>query len=196
MINNEDVYKVKIILIGDRYIGKVCFVLTTFLEVFHDENYQKNSKWKYYYPTHHDYVHRIYCLNGFRVGLDLWDSTVPEGFQELRALSILLSFSLDNIETLFSVDKFWIPEIMNNFNEETMPKFILLGMKYDLASDENERDKIMIEAMNLKRKYKIAAYMSCSSFQNVGITEAVRKALVLGFQNRYSKSKKSCCIIL
>eukprot|EP00924_Labyrinthula_sp_SR-Ha-C_P011211 snap_masked-scaffold_48-processed-gene-0.14-mRNA-1 protein AED:1.00 eAED:1.00 QI:0/0/0/0/1/1/3/0/137 len=130
---------------------------------------------------------------GNTVDVDLWPLEGAMPFVD--EIIVFFCYALDDKHSITALEDIWIPRIQNFFKNERMPCFILLGMKSDLVSADNDSDKVRAKAIGLKRKFKAVCEHTCSS-QNKGIRDIVDKAIAVGFEAKYGKKNRHLCNIL
>lgn len=151
MFNN----KYKIIIVGESGIGKTTIV-NTYLK-------KNNNNLTSTMGTEYSNI----LISKYNQELQLWDCAGQERFRSLVKLYYrgakvcIFSFDLNNINSLYSINNYWIENVKNNTCEECI--FILVGNKSDL---EKNTDYYLIE--QICSKYKMD-YIESSAIKNKNI---------------------------
>ena len=160
-------YIFKICLIGNGGVGKTCIARRLCFDTF-DANTRLTIGIEFYT---YDVPIIIKGEKTF-LRLSIWDFGGQEQFKKMfsyyinGANGIFLVFSLYNLNnTLLGLD--WWNEHLQKLNHDSTPK-ILVGCKYDLVKDENEKiNELIIE--NFRKKQGTIPYYKTSSKENHNI---------------------------
>jgi Ras homolog gene family, member A len=178
--------KMKIVIVGDRSVGKTCFILSYGSKKFPEMQPPTVLE---AYKGHPEY-------NGTRVKLEIYDTAGHEDFQRVRPISynnadaILVCFSLVDRDSLLNACTKWYQEVRT-----LGPKcpVILVGTKMDLrerlleSHEFKEQQKaIKYEHARMRAKdYNFTGYVECSAanLQNLNKVMYVAIDSVLRFRN-------------
>ena len=136
--------KYKIIVIGDSNVGKTS-IIDSYANDFNNNKIPKITIGTQFTETYIS-KHKIY--------LQIWDCAGQEKFRALTKLyyrhstACILIFDLSNIDTLISLEQYWIKTVLDN--TDTPPLFLLVGNKSDLHSTIPH-----IDIMQLANKYNM-----------------------------------------
>ena len=131
-IDNSDILKFKLIVVGDQNTGKTCI-----LNRFANNNFQEN----YQATIGLDFQIKNVTINNKDVRLTLYDTAGQEKFRSLipmyirEAQIILLVYDITNTESFESIPR-WFSDVLNVKNDEAV--FALIGNKNDL----NDKRKV------------------------------------------------------
>ena len=183
-IQDEDLIKLKLIVIGNQGTGKSC-ILNRFVNETFEENYQATIGL--------DFQSKNVTIHDQDVRLILYDTAGQEKFRSLipmyirKAQIILLIYDITDRESFDSIPK-WMNEVLDLKNSEIV--FALIGNKIDL---ENER-KVSFEE---GRKF---AEEKCFIFQEVSAKDGknfeilfekqIFEAVYIKFKNEFDKKEK------
>jgi len=175
---------VKIMVVGDKSVGKTCLLIS----------YTTNSFPNEYVPTVFDNYTTKVTVDRKIVNLGLWDTAGAAEYDTIRPLSypgtdvFIVCFDLLNPASFESVINKWEPEIAANVSPR--PPIILVGTKADLkgnataiASLTSANEEPIATEMGEQMKQEIGAlrYLECSALTQEGLArvfdEAVRLAL-------------------
>ncbi|KAJ3449995.1 hypothetical protein M0812_06157 [Anaeramoeba flamelloides] len=171
--------ELKIIIIGDGFVGKTSFLITATTNRFPED----------YIPNVADTRSISAVVQGEEISLSLWDVMSQEDYDRLRALSypetdlFIVSYSIDSPVSFDNVKSKWIPEII--FHCPKTP-FILVAQKMDLRNNLETIQKLT------KRKEKMVTYekgrqlavtinaqdfLECSSLERRNILPVIASAV-------------------
>lgn len=194
---------VKIVMVGDRSIGKTSLQITYESGVFPKE----------YIPTvFSSYVPTI-NIDNQTIGVQIWDTQGNSDYDHLRPLSypqtdiFLLCFSLVSHKSFLNIKEKWIIEV--NHHCPNTP-CILVGLKRDLRENydtnninsemtDAHKDQIpisTIEGEKMREEINAEKYIECSSLENFNVREVFELAVRthLNNQNNSKKSISKCTI--
>ena len=141
--------QIKILVIGDCNTGKSSLVKKITQTKF---NYKTSI------PTFGIHYHnKIIKYNNYTINLDFFDISGSIEYVSLFEIYIFeidfvfLCFDVTEIDTIHSIDKYWIPEIINKQNSKLVTIY-LIGTKTDLDYNHNIVTKLI---NNIVKKYKI-----------------------------------------
>jgi len=196
----------KVVVVGDGAVGKTCILAV----------YQQGKFPEKYIPTVFENFTSEISIGEKKISLALWDTAGQEDYDQLRPLSypgtdcFLVCFSLVDRVSLDNIKAKWLPEI----RKETggVFKFLLIGTKTDLRTDEGQLEKLRAknqqpvtkeEGEKIAQELGAKAYIECSALKNEGIKlifdKAIKTALfdkATSTQQNSSTPKKSVCSIL
>ena len=123
-----------------------------------------------------------------------------DDYDRIRPLSypntdiFLLCFSLVRHITLENVHGKWLPEV-RHYSPET--PFILVGTKFDLRNQSNEK-VTTIEGQKAAKKMgkQCQKYMECSALTQVGLKEVFDQAIIIVLSPKKQNIKKPKCKVL
>ena len=136
--------KYKTIIIGDSNVGKTSIIYT-----YITNSPPKNTP-KITIGT--EYTEKYFPDTN--ITLQIWDCAGQEKFRALtklyyrNSIACILIFDLSNINTLISLETYWIKAVLDN--TDTPPLFLLIGNKSDLNSTISNTD-----ITNLCNKYNM-----------------------------------------
>eukprot|EP01094_Clydonella_sp_ATCC50884_P028638 TRINITY_DN8652_c0_g1_i1.p1 TRINITY_DN8652_c0_g1~~TRINITY_DN8652_c0_g1_i1.p1 ORF type:complete len:195 (+),score=91.38 TRINITY_DN8652_c0_g1_i1:149-733(+) len=170
-MEDEDVPKIKIVVVGDGAVGKTC-LLISFTESRFPEDYV---------PTVFDNMKKVEEVDGRKVGFNLWDTAGQEGYERLRILSypdtdiFLLCYAINKLASLRNAKNHWWPEITHHCPDG---KFLLVGTKADMRDGADEGVEFVPgEEVEAVRKHVDAvAALECSAKSSTGIREVFVEA--------------------
>jgi small GTP-binding protein len=136
--------KYKIIVIGDSNVGKTS-IIDSYANDFNNNKIPKITIGTQFTET---------FISKYKFYLQIWDCAGQEKFRALTKLyyrhstACILIFDLSNIDTLISLEQYWIKTVLDN--TDTPPLFLLVGNKSDLNSTISK-----IDIMQLANKYNM-----------------------------------------
>lgn len=167
----------KILIIGESFVGKSCLLLR-----FTDETFEN-----IFMPTVGvDYKTKIIDIDGSRVKLQIWDTAGQKKFRAITkayyrgANGILLVFDISRRET-FSQTRDWIDSIKE---ADQSIDIILVGNKCDL-----ERDVTREEAEDFAKQFDIR-YFETSAKDNTNVEEAFMYLATQSFRHTNKKESR------
>ncbi|XP_076454084.1 ras-related C3 botulinum toxin substrate 1-like [Babylonia areolata] len=203
--------KVKIVVVGDGYVGKTSLLVS----------YKTNTFPVEYVPTVFDNFCQEVVVDGQWVNLQLWDTAGQEGFDRLRCLAypntdlFMLCFSLDRPSTLKHVKETWFPEVREY---GTNVPLVLVGTKLDLRLDtasaiqqssDSTNSRQLPEDMpvtykqgrEMARSIGAKCYFECSSLTQENVRDTFFESVRVVMNPRYRslqkrKSVNGCCAIV
>ncbi|XP_076807453.1 ras-related protein Rab-12-like isoform X2 [Clavelina lepadiformis] len=119
-------YKMQMIIIGDRHVGKTCF-----LERYTDHRFQQESK----STVGIDFRMKTVTVAGQRVRLQIWDTAGQERFNSIttayyrNARGIILIYDVTNPETYLNISK-WLDLVHEYARNDA--EVAIVGNKADL----------------------------------------------------------------
>lgn len=173
---NEQSKELKLVVVGDGYIGKTC-MLWSFV-------YRKFPK--DYVPTVFE-THAIkIVLNGESYTLSLFDTAGQEDWETLRVMAypdtdvILLCYSVVRPDSMENIKTKWMPEL-NKYLPDAL--IVLVGTQVDLRdsnvsssssqanADPRARHITTREGEELKQRINAYKYIECSALSQLNIKE-------------------------
>jgi len=136
--------KYKIIVIGDSNVGKTS-IIDSYVNDFNINKIPKITIGTQFTET---------FISKYKLYLQIWDCAGQEKFRALtklyyrNSIACILIFDLSNINTLISLETYWIKTVLDN--TDTPPLFLLVGNKSDLNSTISNTD-----ITNLCNKYNM-----------------------------------------
>lgn len=126
--------KFKIVLLGDKDVGKTSIILRYSLNEFSErtsltpisEQYKKLS------------------VNGRQMVLELWDTAGQERFKSLEthffreADAAILVYSVEERESFHSLTSYWMKELIRYVHDDDMLPILVVGNKSDLYDEASE----------------------------------------------------------
>jgi len=138
--------KFRIVLVGDSNVGKTTVI--NFLRKNYNLNYENT--------IFNAYTHFLFDEeNNIKYDLEIFDTSGNRDYLKVRkpvyykANLIILCFAINNVESLYNINSFWIPEI--NENCPNCAK-ILLGLKNDMRYNQKKYDEKNILSYNYSKK--------------------------------------------
>lgn len=191
----------RIVLLGDKSVGKTCFLLSYITNIF-PEDYQ---------PTVCDYFNKSMTLDAKKVDLGFWDTEFGYSFDDLRPIvypntdCFIICFSVVDPNSLENIKSKWIPE-MRGFCK--FAPFILVGTKIDLREDVKIIEKLSQKELTpisyemgkqFANEMGASDYFEISAKLNIGLNELVNKVAEVStlddkIINNNVISKKQCCL--
>ncbi len=185
----DKVHMVKVILVGDSYVGK-----TTIRKRFMGEGFTKS----HISTLGADYSSKKIILKpieGELVGLQLqiWDIAGQATFAQMRkkflvgAKIVIFVYDRTNKESFYNIDK-WMGEVVETNSSEPIP-LIIVGNKSDLT------ENLVVESPDVERYIKQlkAKILSISSFvQNINTSALTGKNI----ENLFEFASKSFLMVL
>ena len=173
----------QISLIGNSNVGKTCIIQT----------YYNNQFIKSCLPTiGYDYIYKIIKLsNGKKVKLKIIDTAGQEIYKSLclnylrNSKGVILVYSIDDLESFNSIKEFWLSEIYNYIQENTI--IYLIGNKSDLIDErviDIEEGKELADNKNLK-------FMEVSAKNNYKIKDIFTEIAEDIYQKNFSKRENN-----
>jgi small GTP-binding protein len=186
--------KVKVVVVGDGAVGKTCLLWS----------YSKQEIPPDYVPTVFDnYVVKLQ-VGTEDVTLQLWDTAGQEDLENIRVLSytntdvFLICFSVVEPTSLANVASKWLPELRKYVKD---PRFILVGTKKDLRSDDatllrlSQEGQKPVQTQDGKAaatEIKANCYLECSAMQQDGVKQIFDQALQVAMKPKKAKG----CLML
>jgi Ras homolog gene family, member A len=142
------------------------------------------------------------------VQLCLWDTAGQEEYARVRPLSypntdiVLLSFSIDQPDSLENVEEQWVPEIRHFCADVPC---LLVGCKKDLRMNRRVVDSIgmrggtlviMEEAEAVAKRIGALMYLECSAMTGEGVMEVFENAVRYSRSPSDRKKKSQKCLVL
>lgn len=172
MGKKEEVYRGKVVVIGDGACGKTCF-----LEVYKSGIFPED-----YVPTIVDNFVMKETINSDEVILTLWDTSGQDEYDALRPLSysnanlIIICYGVDRKDRLGNIEEKWLNEIQNLC--KNVPYF-LVGLKSDIrdSASPSETSKFITKKEGEELAQKIGAkyFAECSSLTRKNIKETFKE---------------------
>ncbi|TPX73638.1 hypothetical protein CcCBS67573_g05090 [Chytriomyces confervae] len=163
----------KIVIVGDGACGKTCLLIV----------FVRNEFPEAYVPTVFENHTTSINIDGRNVELTLWDTAGQEDFDRLRTLSypdtnsVLVTFAIDNPDSLENVQEKWYPEVAQYCPGVPI---ILIGLKKDLRNDPAVIADLAKSGLtpvsqhqgaDMARRIGAVTYMECSARNREGIQE-------------------------
>ena len=183
-IDNLEILKFKLIVVGDQNTGKSC-ILNRFANNTFQENYQATIGL--------DFQTKNVTIHNQDIRLTLYDTAGQEKFRSLipmyirEAQIILLVYDITNKESFDSIPK-WFSDILNVKNDEAV--FVLIGNKIDLTNNRkisyNEGKRLANEKNIIFEELSAKNGTNFNDLFNNRIFEAVYKK----FKNKFDDIEK------
>lgn len=163
-MNNDKPYEAKVVLLGDKFVGKSSIV-NRFCKGIYTEQYVVTIGGAYFQP-------KITLPNGKVIKLHIWDTGGEERFRSMASLyyrdavAAILTYDCTCIKSFESIS-FWIDELNKKSNQENM-LLCLAGNKCD--KENKEKEVLWTDAKRLADKNKMIFYET-SAKSNIGIKE-------------------------
>lgn len=201
--SEENLVRVKTVLVGDGSVGKTCMVYS----------YAENKFPTDYVPTVFDTFTATVHVDGRPRTLELLDTAGQEDYERLRALSyhetdvFILCYSIVHPPSLENIERRWAPEIRR---VSPGSHIILCGCKMDLRQDPVEIERLKARSMRpvsredgqrVARTIKANAFFECSALTQEGLKDVFDEALVSAWDPLPAKKNKRqprtpCCAIM
>ncbi|KAJ5070771.1 gtp-binding protein yptm2 [Anaeramoeba ignava] len=174
-------YRIDILLIGDRKVGKSNLRLRYCEDTFTDENLAIIGD---------DLKMKVIEKAGKVSKILIWDPTPNERYRQLILLyykkvhGIIIVYDVTNQESFDNIKK-WVKEIQNNSNDNV--NVILIGTKIDLDSQkviDTETGKKLAEQLGY-------SFFETSSKENININEAFETMIIQIEKRNHEKLKKN-----
>lgn len=166
----SDIDKYKIVIVGDSNVGKTS-IMNTFLKK--NNNIPTNTIGSEYSNIH---------IQKYNQELQIWDCAGQERFRSLTKLyyrnasACIFVFDLNNIKTLNSISNFWISNVKDNIDDNSI--LLLIGNKSDLSKNTN------YDLINEISKTFNMQYIECSAIKNININNIFEKTSDLLFSKK------------
>ncbi|GFQ63902.1 rho-related GTP-binding protein RhoA-A [Trichonephila clavata] len=165
----------KVLLVGDSYVGKTTLI-QSYLDWIIDDSYsipscQPKFNFDEYYTEflYWDQIKSIifYDIQGGE------ESVICDSVMYLELNLVVLCFSIDDPDSLESVEEIWCPKI--DILLPYVPK-ILVGLKSDVRMQEDTSPETMdidmglasdLEALDIRERRGICHYLECSALTRV-----------------------------
>lgn len=204
--NAEDnLVRVKTVLVGDGSVGKTCMVYS----------YAENKFPTDYVPTVFDTFTATVHVDGRPRTLELLDTAGQEDYERLRALSyhetdvFILCYSIVHHPSLENIERRWAPEIKRVSPGSHM---ILCGCKMDLRTDPVELERLAkrgqkpvttSEGEKVARNIGADSFFECSALTQEGLKDVFDEALLSAWdplpkprKGARAAPKSACCTIV
>lgn len=161
MQNQEYDHIVKIMLIGDEYVGKTRFIKTI-----------TNSEFDDLKTIGVDFNSTTFEINNKTIRVQLWDTCGNKGYMKIakayykHANAFMFCFDVTNKDTFNSLDS-WIENTEDS--ESNNPVKIIVGMKIDLKERSVTNEEAVAYAATKNFKYYEASALDINN-----ITEIVK----------------------
>lgn len=171
-LNDLSSKELKLVVVGDGYIGKTCMLWSYVYRKFPSD----------YVPTVFE-THAIkIVLNGESYTLSLFDTAGQEDWETLRVMAypdtdvILLCYSVVRPDSMENIKTKWMPEL-NKYLPDAL--IVLVGTQVDLRessmtsanTDPRIRHITNSEGEELKQKIGAFRYIECSALRQLNIKE-------------------------
>ncbi|EDO17403.1 hypothetical protein Kpol_1060p60 [Vanderwaltozyma polyspora DSM 70294] len=193
--NINDRINVKIVIVGDKNVGKTSLLLT----------YLNNGK----YPQDkevpnilQDYRTIIDGPNNKKYELSLWDVSANEEDERLRPFSYsdaqicFACYAIDDPASLVNLENTWVPEV-RHFNPRT--KIFLVGLKSDLYNDDNfDTEDDLIDyayANSVSKNLHLNGHFQISSLAKYKIDELFDKSMTTVLHETLAENQNATQIL-
>ncbi|KAG8821407.1 hypothetical protein FRC17_009836 [Serendipita sp. 399] len=190
----SEVLKKKIVLVGDKGVGKTRLMIMFHSGEFHTE----------FLPSYADHYIEDIEIKGKRIELSVWDTPGDEAYFRLRPLTypntdvFLFCLSVDDPESLKSIRETWIPEILNF--APNVPR-VLVGCKQDLRGDRRTIDTLQKAGLEfvtqeqgeaMAREIGAVIYLECSARRGDGVMEVFQTAARTALDTSKTRKRGRC----
>ena len=204
----EKIEEIKVVVIGDGTVGKTCLLQT----------YVENAYPKEYIMTvfeNHSTDKVVEIGQGdekevIKVSLSLWDTAGQEEYGSLRPISypdtdvFLICYAVNNRTSLSNVENKWAPEIRECKKVRDGTPIILVGLKADLRShDDNVNQSVgnlvpLEDCDSMSKKIKCCKHLECSALKREGLNTVFDEAMrcVVELRRKPEKKKNRRCVIM
>lgn len=201
---DENLVRVKTVLVGDGSVGKTCMVYS----------YAENKFPTDYVPTVFDTFTATVHVDGRPRTLELLDTAGQEDYERLRALSyhetdvFILCYSIVHHPSLENIERRWAPEIKRVSPGSHM---ILCGCKMDLRTDPVELERLgqrgqkpvtSAEGERVARAIGADSFFECSALTQEGLKDVFDEALLSAWdplpkprKGARNAPSSGCCVI-
>ena len=200
-MSSEEITSVKILMLGEAYVGKTCLIRRYIENVF-------TSSYKNTIGI--DFFSKTLTINNKEINLKIWDTAGEERFRNLtnqyynRTDGIILVFDLTNINTMYKI-QYWIDQINEKINRNDI-SLVLIGNKSDLERQISyENCEKFSEDLNIK--YFESSALSgenVNEFFDYLVNEIINKKNIMEknddqkvsiISNNYKKKKKKLVLV-
>ena len=166
MSKNEDILEIKIILLGDMYVGKTS-IISRYVEDSFSENIMSSSAMSY---TQKDIV-----IDKQKIQLNIWDTVGQEKYRALSKLFfqdtkiVILVYSIKSLESFKGLD-YWY-----NLYKETIGNEVILGIignKSDLYLEQEVEES---QGEEYAKNHGGIFQLVSAKNNRVGIDEFIKK---------------------
>lgn len=142
----------KIIILGDSSVGKTSIINQYINNEFNDKIISTIGV---------DCQQKIIKINEEQIKIAIYDTSGQEKYRSLlpqyyrNADGIILVYDITNVESLKSIEDYWVPQILENIGKSSYFHTILVGNKSDLINDHTEN------FVSLEAGQNVARNLSC-----------------------------------
>jgi len=191
---------IKCVIVGDGAVGKTCLMMTFISNKFPSD----------YIPTTCDNLRHTMVVDGFTVGVGLWDTAGQEEYDRLRPLSypetdvFIVCYSVINPVSFENITQKWMPELESH--APGVP-IVLVGTKTDLKTDQamlaqlkkkNEKVITSLQEEAVARKIGASKFLECSALTRENLETVFLDAVRAAKQHKAQQKAASagCCTLL
>ena len=187
---SQQIIKRKIVLIGNKAIGKSAFI-NRFINNTYTDDYEEtvfDNKRKIL-NNQNFAKFGLQQKQNYTIDLELWDTSGQHHYDKVRPLAynnvniIILSFNLIDKKSFIAIKEKWYPEI-KDFVNKCGVKIVLLGLKFDLVKEVPNVQVRAVDINELKKQLN-CSYVFCSSKEDFGVENCVKECLDVSLEEDF-----------